>query len=283
MDEPRPFDCLDFKLMLTALVDGTAPEAARHGAERHALACPSCLRLLEEAENTDFMLKLAARAESQELPAGFAEAVLARGTGAESAERAVIGSIAGAPQRRGGGWRETSAWLVAAAAVALAAGLWWRPAGERASSGSMATLASEREITAPVWSGVREWDESDASALAERPLGLDDVSIETLRDAAGALDRIGEVNPDDEQAVLQLRDALRREDALILLAAARERVPHERRADVVAAESSLHAFIAGCVDPAQLRALQTTLRRLGLADRLRDVAATSPRDLAAAW
>ncbi len=271
MDERRDFDCLDFKLMLTALVDGTAPPEGRQTAERHALACPSCLRLLEEAESTDFMLKLSARSEPAALPDGFVDRVI-EGARRESGTQANEALRSGRSR-----WREGAAWLAAAASVVIAVVAWtgqrsfeWRSSG-----------AGAVPIAAPVFSGVRELSDEDLERAMERTAQTGSI-VELLGSLADALDAIAALDASDAAAVAALSRSISNQTLLARASLLRISVPADRRADLQATEAALLSLTAGCLDEARLEELQASLRALDLAQRLRDLAQALPRVLAAA-
>lgn len=276
MDDRRDFDCIDFKLLLTALVDGTAPAEARQTAERHALSCSACLKLLEDAEATDFMLRLAARAEPASLSGDFADRVIAATHGAEMDDL---------PRQRSShraSWREGVAWLAAAASLMLALVIWsveQRPESRGSTRGfAMATIAS------PVFSGVRELTDEDRRVRAGQEDGL--VRTETiaslLRELAETLDRIDALDPGDTNAALALSARVEVLELGRRASLLRNSMPVERRADLEAAEAILAGLSASAPDPVRLERLQETLRSLALAQRLRDMARALPRTIAAA-
>jgi len=276
MDGARDFDCLDFKLMLTALVDGAAPPEGRQTAERHALGCPACLKLLEEAEATDFMLRLSARAEPAELPKDFADRVVAathrEGDAIDESHRA----------QRGHRWREGVAWLAAAAGLALAVVVWngqsrdgWRTQrlGE-----SIAPIAS------PVFSGVREI--TDADRLQVRDAELDAARAESLAallmSLADELDAFIAADAEDRTAIEVIAARIREAELPARASLLRMALLPHQRTDLHAAEAALVGLTAGCLDAARLEELQSSLRSLELAQRLRELARRLPRAFAAA-
>ncbi|MBM4112706.1 MAG: hypothetical protein FJ253_04925 [Phycisphaerae bacterium] len=272
MDERRDFDCLDFKLMLTALVDGTAPPEGRQTAERHALACPACLRLLEEAESTDFMLKLSARSESAALPEGFADRVI-EGTRRESSS-----AHADTAGRVGTRWREGAAWLAAAAALAFAViASVDRPSLRWGRSAS----ASITPIAAPVFSGVRDLTDADLAGAMNEAARTESIAalLETLADA---IDDLTALDASDAAAAAALSQRISNETLLARASLLRISLAPETRADLQAAEAAMLSLTAGCLDAMRLEELQSNLRAVGLAQRLRDMARSLPRVLAAA-
>lgn len=276
MDERRDFDCLDFKLMLTALVDGTAPPDGRQTAERHALRCPACLRLLEEAESTDLMLRLSARAEPAELSADFADRVIA----ATRSESAV--AIPESHRLGGRSWREGAAWLAAAASLTLAIVIW---SGDRSSGGSGFRAGTFlTPIASPVFSGVRdETDEDRRRARAEETIvARTETMARLLHDLADALDSIEIADARDAIALEALSAKLRAGDLAARAALLRHAMPLERRADLEAAEAAIAGISTGCFDPVRIEHLQATLRTLELAQRLREAARAAPTTFAAA-
>ncbi|MFO0828241.1 MAG: zf-HC2 domain-containing protein [Phycisphaerales bacterium] len=81
------YDCLDFKVNLSAYLDGEIDAAHRSDADRHLLECRDCRTLLEQAERNDAAIRaICARdgafldetSEAMPLPAGFEDAVLDR-------------------------------------------------------------------------------------------------------------------------------------------------------------------------------------------------------------
>ncbi|MDZ4829319.1 MAG: zf-HC2 domain-containing protein [Phycisphaerae bacterium] len=81
------YDCTDFKVMLSAYLDGEIEMAERTNADRHLIECTSCRALLESAERTDSAIRLlAARdpvfaekvAEAIPLPSSFEQGVFDR-------------------------------------------------------------------------------------------------------------------------------------------------------------------------------------------------------------
>lgn len=280
MDERRDFDCLDFKLMLTSLVDGTAPSEGRQTAERHALRCPTCLKLLEEAEATDFMLRLSARAEPAELPSDFADRVVAA---ARSESESMAQSAHSARRLRRSSWREGGAWLAAAAGVVIALVVWsgdraegWRGPGSNA---SMASLAS------PVFSGVRDLNEEDRRGAAfdddGAPLRAEALAA-LLTALAETLDEIGAADADDSAALDTIAERVRSEELAARSSLLRLSLSAEHRTDLQAAEAALIGVSAGCLDAVRVQQLQANLRELGLAQRLRELAKRLPRSFAAA-
>lgn len=272
MDERRDFDCLDFKLMLTALVDGTAPPEGRQIAERHALSCPACLKLLEEAESTDFMLKLSARAEPAVLPEGFADRVI-EGTRRESGDR-TTSSPHGALAR----WREGAAWLAAAAAFTVAIVAWmgrsdagWRSVG----NGDIMPIA------APVFSGVRELTDADLEGAMSHAARTESI-VALLEALADSLESIAALDASDAVATEALARRIAADTLLARASLLRISVPLEHRADIQATEAALLSLTAGCLDAARLEELQASIRSLSLAQRLRELARSIPRVLAAA-
>jgi len=278
MSERRDFDCIDFKLMLTSLVDGTAPPEGRRIAERHALDCPACLKLLEQAEATDFMLRLAARAEPAELSTDFADRVIAAtresGVADERAE-----------WTRGGvraGWREGVAWFAAAAAIVLAVVVWsserreaWR--GFRG-DGSVTTIAS------PVFSGVRDLDEGDRRRAfeLERDAARAGALEPLLRSLAEVVEEIVAADANDGEAILAIAARIRAEELATRAALLRISLPLDRRIELQAAEAALLGVTTGCLDRTRFEEMQSTLRSLDVAQRLRGLVRSLPQTLAAA-
>lgn len=276
MDDRRDFDCLDFKLMLTAIVDGTAPTEGRQTAERHALSCPACLKLLEEAEATDFMLKLAARAEPVALPEGFVDRVVerARAEGGDHRSRGSSGALV---------WRERGAWLAAAAALVLAIMGWtmdrggsWTGVGGRSRLG-----APGGTIASPVFSGVRDLSESDLRRAGERAAEAESIAS-LLGSLADAMEELAALDASDAEEVAVLSRRLSADALLARASLLRIALPVDQRADVQAVESALLALTAGCLDAARLEELQASIRTIGLAQRLRDTAHSLPRILPSA-
>lgn len=276
MDEHRDFDCLDFKLMLTALVDGAAPPEGRQTAERHALACSSCLKLLEEAESTDFMLRLSARAAPAELPKDFADRVVA------AARREDDERVTAALTMRGRSWREGVAWLAAAAGLAIAVAVW--NISPRESGRMFSSSAAITPIASPVFSGVRELTDDDRrSALdAERDAVRTESLALLLTSIAGTLDEIVAADASDRAALDAIALKARQNELAARASLLRIALPPEQRADLQAAEAALMSLSAGCLDLARAQELQSNLRSLGLAQRLRELALRLPRALAAA-
>jgi len=273
MDERRDFDCLDFKLMLTALVDGTAPSDGRQTAERHALACPACLKLLEEAESTDFMLKLAARADPVALPEGFADRVIESTRSQAGARDRTFAPTAAAR------WRERTAWLAAAAALALAVTAWM---GNRDSGWRGARVGpSTGMIASPVFSGVRDLTESDLRRANERVAEAESIAA-LLESLADAMERIVELDASNTEEVAALSKRISGDALLARASLLRISLAPERRSDVQAAEAALLALTAGCLDQVRLEELQENVRSVGLAQRLRDMVRALPRTLASA-
>jgi len=111
----RPMDCTDIKVLLSGLIDDELNAETRHLAERHIAECRACRDLVDEAEAAHQLL--AAEAEMNlapdELPAGFAGAVLSRTVYDEDRRRGPLT-----------GWVNWLGWLAAAACLVLAITIW---------------------------------------------------------------------------------------------------------------------------------------------------------------
>lgn len=126
-DERLDFDCTDLAVMLSGYLDDELPPGARLAADRHLVGCAACRERVDEAERLDRLVRAEATeaadrrevdaahaaiaiapADPGELPAGFAERVLAA-TGAEPA-----------PRHGRHAFVAWSGWLAAAAAIAFA-------------------------------------------------------------------------------------------------------------------------------------------------------------------
>jgi len=262
--------------MLTALVDGTVPPEGRRTAERHALGCPACLRLLEDAESTDFMLRLAARAEPAELSADFADRVVAA-TRAAGAER-----DAPSPRQARGAWREGVAWFAAAASLVLAVVFW--SSGERRATWGQLGGASVVPIASPVFSGVRDATDDDRRRASDRRLNearLD--ALAPLVDSiADAIDAIATADASNEEEITAIAARVRAEELSARTALLRISMPPENRAALQAAEAAFLGVTSGCLDAVRLEELQSTIRTLDLAQRLRDLVRTLPKLLVSA-
>lgn len=108
-------DCTDIKAILSPYIDGELDDETRHLAERHLGTCASCRQLVDQAERLDALIASDVEAT---MPAGlspdFFGAVMARTVYAEP-------QTAGVRSRRIATW---AGWFAAAAAFALAAGIW---------------------------------------------------------------------------------------------------------------------------------------------------------------
>ena len=276
MESQRDFDCLDFKLMLTAIVDGAAPPEGRQTAERHALSCPPCLKLLEEAESTDFMLRLSARAEPAELPKGFADRVVAATRTEGDAREHAVRVMRRTP------WREGIAWIAAAASLALAVVVWNTQSNEgwRVSRGG----TSITPIASPVFSGVRDLtdEDRDRARTVEQNTVRTESLASLLLSLADAIDAIVATDATDRVAFDAIAVRIREQELPARTSLLRMSLPSERRADLHAAEAALLGISAGCLDATRLEELQSNLRSLELAQRLRELARQLPRSFAAA-
>jgi len=111
----RPMDCTDIKVLLSGLIDDELDAETRHLAERHIAECRACRDLVDEAEAAHQLLASEAELNlaPDELPAGFAGAVLSRTVYDEDHRRGPLT-----------GWVNWLGWMAAAACLVLAITIW---------------------------------------------------------------------------------------------------------------------------------------------------------------
>lgn len=131
-------DCTDIKAILSPYIDGELDDHTRHLAERHLGECVHCRSLVDQAEQLDALIAADVEAST---PAGltphFIGAVMARTVYAEPRPLRFTG-------RKIATW---TGWFAAAAAFALAAGIWidqnMRPVTVTISSNESASQTSQ--------------------------------------------------------------------------------------------------------------------------------------------
>ncbi len=111
-------DCTDLTAILSGLLDDEVDSATRHEAERHLAECARCRTMVGRAESLDMSLRAAAHSwgRTEPLPPSLVESVLRRTVGDPQRIRLAIRRTRGLA---------LAGWLVAAAALALAATAWF--------------------------------------------------------------------------------------------------------------------------------------------------------------
>jgi predicted anti-sigma-YlaC factor YlaD len=116
----KNFDCTDIKALLSGFVDDELEAGDRHQVERHIAECASCTTLVTEAEALNALIASDAAsltAGAAALPEGFEAGVLSRTIYAEAYHAA------------GHRWASWFGWVAAAAALGLAASIYFLDRG----------------------------------------------------------------------------------------------------------------------------------------------------------
>ncbi len=109
-------DCTDIKALLSALIDDQLDPHTRHQVERHLAQCESCCAQINEHERLDALVSMSSEVAlhmQPDLPAGFADEVLARTVRAREPQSAWLRNLVT--------W---TGWCAAAASIALASLIW---------------------------------------------------------------------------------------------------------------------------------------------------------------
>jgi hypothetical protein len=294
--ENPTLDCTDIRAMLSALVDDLASEADRHQAERHLVNCTACRELLSEAERNDVLVAaLTDVDEPAGLPEGFEAAVLARADGPAS--------------RR---WTSWLGWLTAAAALAVAAFVWWFDSGPDRAANHVPTVyppgleVRSRALDEPASAGMttsgpwfRPVVNEIAAYVSDMPpqqgtLAATPISTVTSRswsDAESTLSREAAEALEGTSLILsmlrqgggggfgdveQARRIIEYDDLLAKLSAARPDMPAAFLPAVLAAESVMYRIARGPLSQDEVREMRQTIASLDLPQRLDSIRANWP-------
>ncbi len=291
MNDPtkHPLDCTDIRTLLSALLDDQLDADVRYRAERHLAGCEACRRLIGEAELNDAMIAFdagsAGHGDADAVPAGFADAVLAKT----------------AVMRRTKAARRWSAlgWLAAAAALVVAVtprvvdrrlpdpdepgprlirATWELPPLALGAPAHLVPLESALP-DAPV----EPVAPPPARAFATAPLPTAGDLPAFSRDNAEAIDSatmlLSKLLDADESSFADV-DFVRRtaeyDGLLPRLAAARRELPPRDQSAVLAAESVLFRIVAGPLSQQDVRELRLTIGRLDLPGQMQSMTRRLP-------
>jgi hypothetical protein len=291
--DKRELDCTDVAALAAGFIDDEIDAETRHAAERHLVTCRACRDAIGAAESAMQLVaaETAASIAGAALPEGFVGAVLSR-TVYEQA----------APARRvARGPGRTTAWLgwvVAAAALALAATAWLAGpgAGSDAPAAMLATLdapGAAGSVPPYMRSEVRPDDGTGAPRAPVVTFGppegyFDGVAVSvpkrTLpraiprRDDAEAIEStmwmfemLRAARADDGSAIERVRSIAAYDELLARLAVAKDRLDPADRPLVLSAESLVHRVVSGPVDGATVEDLHKAIDDLDLVERLGEI------------
>jgi hypothetical protein len=279
--QPRPTtstDCVGFKVMLSAYLDGELASAQRFDADRHLLECTACRDLLERAEATDDAIRAICERSPELRAATVGEIGLPEAFESEVLERV--------RRRSAMRWRRFSSsigLLATAAAVGLAAIVWWVGVGDRGSDrssysgsdrGGRGNLVNETAALPPEWMDLGPGVFGPPTALSiDRRLGrsLPKLTLDELQVVHGAavlLEAIRTTPFENVAARERLRQIAIYDELLLRLGDVAPRFDMVERRHLGAARSIVMELLRPESDVARWNTLQEDLRAFDLAGEL---------------
>ncbi|NNF42790.1 MAG: zf-HC2 domain-containing protein [Phycisphaerales bacterium] len=276
-------DCTDIKALLSGLVDDEVPVETRHDAERHLAGCDACRGILDEAETLNHLV---ARDAEAMMPDGLSPEFIG----------AVMGRTVFANRGRttAGGWVNWLGWLAAAAALGLAASLWFsdRAPAPRGNGdvviNTPVPVPNQVQTATYLKSTVDEGaivggDEATAVADASNANESDDITAAALRSASSVtrgdaetfdavalvLEMLDGGEQLSESRLAEIRQIASYDELLPRLAAARQRLAPLDRVSAGAAEAVLVQILYGPAEAPELQELRDAVRESDMADLLR--------------
>jgi len=304
-------DCADIKALLSGLIDDQVDAETRHLAERHLAECAECRAMLDEAEAVERLIALDAEDGAGDLPAGFAEGVMAK---IAEPETILITSYG----RRLTTW---TGWLAAAATLALAATLWvmerQRSATDLGAASNEVAIESNPTVDPAPAAGATQFRQAplmrsvvfdpgadpalftlprsdnafEASAdveaiVKEKSRELSELSnraalsaddAQALYSASLVLEMIVQSDDGSFADVEMARQIVEYDELLPRLASVCKALPPGDRTSVMAAEGILNRVVHGPIDLNDLGLLRETVVNLKLVDEVAALSDRGPR------
>ncbi|MBL9148014.1 MAG: zf-HC2 domain-containing protein [Phycisphaerae bacterium] len=274
------YDCIDFKVSLSAYLDGEGSPDARAAADRHLLECRPCRDLLEQAERNDAIIRRLCEMDADAaeslgsglpLPRGFEEAVLAR-----------------TRRRSRVAWHrvyQSFGLLSAAAAIALATALYFVVQANRDGAGRDSQTTVSETTTEDGWEALRDDIYGPprpprdllarANPRAVLPLTRDD--LQALNVAAATVEAIIATPFEDLAARDRLRRTSEYDELLDRLGRVRTKVDPAGRRIIDAARASFFQLERDRPELELWNQLQDDLRLMNLPESLDEIAASGPQ------